>query len=103
MTEEHSTNKRAEEIMGKRDLKGGMPIDQPCELSYHCPVCIYDHIIDDGFVSGAFDERLKWSEYNGFLWCSVCNRDYPSPLCMVDPVRATEFFLDIVEDAKKKG
>ena len=83
-------NERAESIMGLRRTDG-IAIDQPCELDYHCPICVYEQAF-----GGNFDERLEWSEYNGFLWCSVCNRDYPSALCMPDPVRATAIFLDTV-------
>jgi hypothetical protein len=78
MKRRYSKNKRAEKLLDKRDLpENAVPFDQPCELGYHCPVCDYPHIRKDG----NWDERLHWSEYNGFLWCSVCNRDYPSCLC----------------------
>jgi hypothetical protein len=68
-------------IMGKRNMvvdgKVAIPFDQPCELGYHCPICNYPHEI-----GGNYDERLKWSEFEGFLWCSVCERDIPSCLCI---------------------
>lgn len=83
---------RTEKAMGLRPL-GLIPIDQPCELGYHCPVCKYDLVID-----GNYDERLEWSEYNSFLWCHQCNRDYPSALCMPDIDRAIEIFLSTIED-----
>jgi len=99
-----SQNDRAGEIMGMREetLKGAMPIDLPCELGYHCPICKHESIID-----GTFDERLHWSEYNSFLWCAVCNLDIPSCLCIPDLTSvetiktATEIFLDSVESARK--
>ena len=37
---------------------------------------------DKGF-GVIIDERLLWSDYDGFLWCAICNRDYPS--CFVPP------------------
>ena len=50
---------------------------------------------------GNYDERLEWSEYQGFIWCSVCNKDYPSVLCMpksrID--EATHIYLDCIEEA----
>jgi hypothetical protein len=74
-----SKNKEAERIVGLRNLPpGAIPFDQPCELGYHCPICEYLTINKNQ----AFDERLQWSEYEGFLWCSVCNKDYPSCICI---------------------
>jgi hypothetical protein len=108
----YSKNKLAEEIVGLRDIpENAIPFDQPCELGYHCPVCKYDHISKEG----NFDERLLWSEYNAFIWCRVCNRDYPSCLCIpldkplpyflkTDPVtRAIETYLRGVEDAIERA
>ena len=70
----YSTNEEAERIVGKRKLpKNSIIFDQPYELNYHCPVCKYKNI-----VNGNYDQRLEWSEYNGFIWCSVCNKDYPT-------------------------
>jgi hypothetical protein len=108
----YSKNTKAKKIMGKRPT-GSIAIDGPCELGYHCPVCEYPHLID-----GNYDERLTWSEYNGFLWCSVCNLDIPSCLCIPDlnllkgkPRKkwvysglkdAIECFLDLVEGATGK-
>jgi hypothetical protein len=78
-------------------------------LGYHCPVCQYRHFQGGQMI---WDERLRWGEYNGFLWCSVCNKDYPSCLCI--PMNeypptylkkksaadyAIEVYLDSVESA----
>ena len=95
-----SKNERAEKLMGLREeiLKGAIPIDMPCELGYVCPVCKYDFIVD-----GDYDERLNWSEYNGFLWCAICNKDYPSCLCHPDLDQATKIFLDCIEEAKNSA
>ena len=41
------------------------------------------------FEDGSFDERLAWSEYNATLWCYVCERDYPSVLCI--PLKGEKF------------
>ena len=86
---ETSKNERAKKIMGLR--LEGMPegaifIDFPCELGYVCPVC------------GANYERLNWSEYNAFLWCEVCDKDYPSAFCQPDIDKAIETFLASVSD-----
>jgi len=84
-----AVNERAAKVMGSRPT--GIPIDQPCELGYHCPVCEYPQIVD-----GEYDERLLWSEYNGFLWCAVCNVDYPSALCHgIEPSEWTAGAIDV--------
>lgn len=72
-----STNPDAERIMGRRP-SGVIPFDLPCELGFWCPVCK----VAPGPYDGEYDERLQWSEYNAFLWCNVCDRDYPSALCV---------------------
>jgi len=103
--EDPSKNPDAERIMGLREKKigGAIVIDLPCELVYHCPICEYEHMSPDG---EHYDERLQWSEYNGFIWCEVCNFDYPSALCKTDPRAGTEVFLMTVEqvliDAREK-
>lgn len=108
-----STNERAERIMGKRPTNA-IPFDQPCELGYWCPVCRVAPITPDG---NEFDERLHWSEYQGFLWCEVCNKDYPSALCVrldahPDPNRpwmyagvdaAVDVFLDQIQSAQQEN
>ncbi len=89
-----SINERAGQIMGMRmeGITGGaIIIDFPCELGYACPIC------------GCNDERLEWSEYNGFLWCEACNKDIPSALCQPTIDRATETFLDTVASAKLRA
>lgn len=102
---EMSKNDRAGKLMGLRPTNI-IPFDQPCELGYRCPVCLVPAVVD-----GEFDERLTWSEYEGFLWCAVCDYDYPSALCIdmtaePDPERpyvhagrdaAVSVFLDIIE------
>lgn len=90
-----SVNKLAERIVGKRKVEPNTIIfDQPCEVGYHCPVCKEVH------PEGDYDERLQWSEYNGFVWCSVCNEDYPSALCQPDIDRAIKTYLQCVLEAK---
>jgi hypothetical protein len=96
MNKNYSVNQEAGKIMGLRRTDV-ISIDWPCELGYHCPVCKYENLKD-----GNYDTRLEWSEYNAFIWCSVCNRDYPSCLCLPkDPVRAISVFLESVKDAAR--
>jgi hypothetical protein len=86
-----SKNKRAEEIMGKRNNGDNNVIcfDHPTELGYRCPICHYT------------GDNLHWSEYRGFIWCEECNKDIPSPLCMEDTEKAIEIFLDIIKEIKE--
>lgn len=77
MSESVSKNERAEALMGRRET-GGIAFDLPVELGYWCPVCR----VASPDEEGRYDERLHWSEYQGFLWCEVCNKDYPSALCV---------------------
>ncbi len=94
---QYSVNELAEKIVGKRQVKlGDVIFDQPAELGYHCPKCEYEIIHE-----GEFDERLQWSEYNGFLWCEKCDKDYPSALCQPDLDKAIETYLHCILDAKK--
>jgi len=95
MKKQISKNDRAKNIAGLRNLpKNAIPFDQPCELGYHCPICKYKDPKDN------YDERLEWSEYEGFLWCRVCNKDYPSCLCMPDKDKAIDIYLDSLSDQK---
>ena len=95
MSMKNSKNKDAEKIVGLRPT-GGISIDQPCELSFHCPKCKYKLV-----TKGNYDERLEWSEYNTFLWCSVCNKDYPSCLCLPDNLDgAIKIYLQSVQSVK---
>ena len=91
-----STNDFAKKIVGIREHPNGVIFDQPFELGYHCPVCKYEQT-----NGGNFDERLHWSEYNSFIWCSVCNKDFPSALCQPDIDKAIETYLKSVSDAKR--
>jgi len=93
---ENSTDEFAEQIVGKRRPIRGIILFQPCEEGYHCPVCKYENVVD-----GEFDQRLHWSEYNGFLWCQVCNKDYPSAICKVDVDKAVDTYLLCVWEARK--
>lgn len=86
MKEVYSKNEKAEKVVGLRYVKEGMVIfDAPCELGYICPVCKNEQ----------WDDRLEWSEYNTFLWCSVCNKDYPSVLCQPDIDKAIDIYLEV--------
>jgi len=96
----YSTNERAAKLVGRREIASGTIIfDFPCELGYHCPVCEYDDATNSDVKD--YDERLEWSEYNGFIWCRVCNKDYPSALCQTDIDKAISTYLDTVEEAIK--
>lgn len=91
----YSTNEHADKVVGKRFIpKNVIIFDQPCELGYHCPVCKYEH------PKGEFDERLEWSEYNGFMWCRKCDKDYPSALCQPNIDKAINTYLQCVHQAK---
>lgn len=90
---EHSKNERARRLMGSRP--DAVAIQEPSELGYRCPVCRNAPRLPGGEP----DPRLTWSEYNAFVWCEVCDRDYPSCLCLGDIETAIEVFLDSVEDA----
>ena len=91
-----SVNSHAAELMGPRSTSDetAVVLNMPCEEGFHCPVCQYEHLVE-----GTYDERLDWSEYAGFLWCAVCNKDYPSALCMPDIDRAIDIFLKTVANA----
>lgn len=78
-----SKNKSAEEICGKRP--DGIPIDQPSELEYYCPE-------NRG-------HEIHWSEYNYFIWCFDCNKDYPSIICC-DTKKGIEVFLEVTRHIK---
>lgn len=73
---EYSSNKRAEQLLGRRDENGpiGVILFAPVEQGYACPV----HGAETEETLG---ETLHWSEYNAFVWCSRCDKDYPSALC----------------------
>ena len=93
-----SKNEYAKKVVGLRKLpKNTIIFDQPCELDYHCPVCKYDNI-----VNGNYDERLEWSEYNEFIWCSVCNKDYPSCFCIPDMDKAIDIFLTSLQQVREE-
>ena len=86
----YSKNERAEKAVGIRNISPNTIIfDFPCELGYFCPVCREDK-----------DVSLQWSEYNGFIWCPRCDRDFPSAICTDNIDRAIEIYLTCVEDAK---
>lgn len=91
-----SKNKLAEQAVGLR-CTDGIAFDQPAELGFKCPVC-EDYEL---FPNGNIDQRLHWSEYNGFIWCSSCNKDYPSVLCMPDIDKAIDIYLRTVINAKR--
>jgi hypothetical protein len=97
MAIDESKNKRAEKIVGKRGPINAIIVNTPAGEGFHCPVCKYD-VEKHGY----YDERLDWSEYNGFLWCSVCNKDYPSCLCMPKIDKAIDIYLSCIEDLTKQ-
>jgi len=95
----YSKNVEAEKIVGKRNIpKNAMIFDFPCELDYHCPICKYENE-----TNGEFDTRLEWSEYNGFIYCRVCNKDFPSCLCTPNIDKAIKIYLDCQEESYAKG
>ena len=83
----YSTNNRAKEIVWLRNVSpNAIAIDLPIELWYKCPVCKIE------------SEDLLWSEYNGFLWCEKCDKDFPSCLCMPDIDNAINIYLNCVQE-----
>jgi hypothetical protein len=82
----YSTNDKAEQVMGRRPTDG-VSIDSPAELGYICPL--------DGN-----DAIIEWSEYNGFIWCAKCNKDYPVDMCMPGIDKSIDVFLATVAHAK---
>lgn len=92
---EYSKNTRAKEIVWLRqDSLNIKPwsfticVDLPIEFGYMCPVC------------KKLSEWLDWSEYNWFLWCDVCNKDYPTCICHPDIDKQIDLFLDFVNYTK---
>ena len=85
----YSENNQAKDIVWKRKhTKIAIAIDLPMELWYICPKC------------KKLSERLDWSEYNWFLYCYECNKDYPTCLCCDDLEKAIDVYLNCVNDAK---
>ncbi len=94
-TKQCSTNERAEKLVGRRDeylSEGTIIFDAPLELGYICPACKFEQ-----------DEYLEWSEYQGFIWCGRCDKDYPSALCQLDIDRSIKTYLDTVEEAIQRS
>jgi hypothetical protein len=84
---ETSKNDRAKEIVWLRDGLGPnvMPFDTPEWLWYECPV-------------HKGESWLEFSEYNWFLRCDSCDRDYPTCLCCWDDQdKAIDIYLSTVE------
>jgi hypothetical protein len=89
-------NELAAQIVGIR--QDAQPFDPPAELGFHCPACQYPL-----FNGDEYDDRLTWSRYNGFLRCSVCNKDYPTTLCMPKLDRANKIYLLCVKAAIERS
>jgi hypothetical protein len=105
-----SENLEAEKIFGRR-IKG-TPFQLPFELDYACPLCttgIHEGISvfdKQGNIKEAF-QRLEFSEYNYFMWCSKCNLDIPSFLCLTPKSREaieiyTERFIEFGKELKQE-
>ena len=84
-----SKNERAKQIVGLR-IDEGLALDFPWELGFKCPVC------------GEDGEKLHWSEYETFIWCMTCDKDYPSVLCMPEIDDAIGLYLNSVDYLKKE-
>ena len=55
---------------GERSPKGAVPLFEPSEFGYRCPM-------------GHYEDCLTWSEFNEHLWCERCNLDYPTERCPI--------------------
>ena len=95
-------NKRAEGLLGKR-LKISILYDDPAELNYFCPICekipLQPLETDEEWD---YPDNLRWSEYNGFLYCKQCNLDIPTLFCMDNSTREkvrenTDTFLEFLK------
>lgn len=86
--EQPSKNERAERVVGLRPNLNAIAIDHPTDFDYHCPHCTQSH-------------TLEWSEYNGFVWCRSCDKDYPTCFCIPDMDSAIDCYLATVSDAVK--
>lgn len=91
-----SSDELAAQIVGIREER--QPLDAPGELGFHCPVCQYPL-----FHDGDYDDRLAWSQYNGFLHCWTCGKHYPSALCIPNVDRAIKIYLLCVKEAIERS
>lgn len=95
-----SVNERAERLLGRRDEGGpiGIVLFEPVELVYRCPV--HTRTLSEEEQC----QTLFWSEYRAFIWCALCDCDYPSALCLdargtAAAQHAITVYLDTVEEA----
>jgi hypothetical protein len=83
-----SKNELAKKICGLRDNpEGSLTADFPIDFGYICPKC--------------GSESLEWSEYNTFCWCPVCNKDFPTCICIPELSKATDIYLQSVKTIKE--
>lgn len=76
-TPEYSSDARIEAVMGNREMEKNVVLYTcPSEEGYACPV-------HGPETEEELGNTLHFSEYNGFLWCEPCNKDYPSALCAI--------------------
>lgn len=55
---------------GERPHKGAIPLFEPGEFGYQCPM-------------GHSGDNITWSEFNDHLWCDKCKMDYPTERCPI--------------------
>lgn len=100
-----SRSEKIEQICGRR--KGGIPIQFPFELDYHCPICGKEPVkVDSNNELELL--HLHFSEYNYFMWCERCNIDIPSLLCLKAHSKYavsiyTDRFLQMVSSIQEKA
>lgn len=93
----YSKNQKAKDIVWLRQDSLNMDknklsiiVDLPIEFWYKCPIC------------KKLSEWLNWSEYNWFLWCDICNKDYFTFQCVDDIDKQIDIALDTINYVKSQ-
>lgn len=69
------TDQEIADKYGRRVIPHGTVIlNEPSEEGYQCP-------------KGHNMSEITWSEFNEYIWCYVCQLDYPSKVCHINGYR----------------